>query len=104
MLRQLDLFATGRAGFDAEFQTLHRTELSHGAWIDHAPGWVRGHDALFDELERGLPWRRETMKMYDKTVDVPRLLARCRDPRGNRSSIRCAQAICASTTASSSST
>lgn len=30
---------------------------------------------LFDELERGLAWRRETMKMYDKIVDVPRLLA-----------------------------
>jgi alkylated DNA repair dioxygenase AlkB len=39
-------------------------------------GWVSGHDALFDELESGLDWRRETMKMYDKTVVVPRLLAR----------------------------
>jgi alkylated DNA repair dioxygenase AlkB len=76
VLRQLDLFATGAPAFDAEFRTLHRTELSHGAWIDHAPGWVSGHDALFDELERGLQWRRETMKMYDKTVEVPRLLAR----------------------------
>jgi alkylated DNA repair dioxygenase AlkB len=37
---------------------------------------VSGHDALFDELEKGLEWRRETMKMYDKTVEVPRLLAR----------------------------
>lgn len=76
MLRQLDLFATGAPAFDAEFRTLARTSLSHGAWVDHAPGWVGGHDALFDELEKGLQWRRETMKMYDKTVDVPRLLAR----------------------------
>ena len=75
MLRQLDLFATGAPSFDAGFSTLSRTELSAGAWIDHAPGWVRGHDALFEALEQGLPWRRETMKMYDKTVDVPRLLA-----------------------------
>jgi alkylated DNA repair dioxygenase AlkB len=75
-VRQLDLFAAGGApGFDAAFRTLHRNALSHGAWIDHAPGWVHHHDALFDELERGLDWRRETMKMYDKTVDVPRLLA-----------------------------
>jgi alkylated DNA repair dioxygenase AlkB len=37
---------------------------------------VSGHDALFDQLERELEWRRETMKMYDKTVEVPRLLAR----------------------------
>lgn len=76
MLRQLDLFATGAPGFDAGFRALRRTELSHGAWIDHVPGWVSGHDALFDELERGLEWRRETMQMYDKTVDVPRLLAK----------------------------
>ena len=76
MLRQLDLFATGAPAFDAEFRALRRTELSHGAWVDHVPGWVGGHDALFDELEQGLDWRRETMQMYDKTVDVPRLLAR----------------------------
>ena len=76
MLRQLDLFATGAPGFDAEFRALRRTELSHGAWIDHVPGWVTGHDTLFDELERDLEWRRETMQMYDKTVTVPRLLAK----------------------------
>jgi alkylated DNA repair dioxygenase AlkB len=77
IVRQLDLFAAGGApGFDAAFRTLHRNALSHGAWIDHAPGWVHHHDALFDELERDLPWRTETMKMYDKVVDVPRLLAR----------------------------
>jgi alkylated DNA repair dioxygenase AlkB len=76
VLRQLDLFATGAPAFDGQFRALHRTELSHGAWLDHVPGWVSGHDALFDELERGLSWRRETMQMYDKTVDVPRLLAK----------------------------
>jgi alkylated DNA repair dioxygenase AlkB len=75
VLRQLDLFARGAPAFDAAFAALHRLELSHGAWVDHVPGWVSGHDALFDELEQGLEWRRETMKMYDKTVDVPRLLA-----------------------------
>ena len=76
MLRQLDLLGRGAPALDSEFQTLERRVLSHGAWVDHAPGWVAGHDALFDELEKGLEWRRETMKMYDKTVDVPRLLAR----------------------------
>ncbi len=75
MLRQLDLFAQGAPEFDAAFSSLQRIELARGAWVDHAPGWGAGHDALFDELERGLSWRRETMKMYDKTVAVPRLLA-----------------------------
>jgi alkylated DNA repair dioxygenase AlkB len=76
VLRQLDLFATGAPAFDGEFRALRRTELSHGAWIDHVPNWVSGHDTLFDELESGLHWRRETMQMYDKTVEVPRLLAK----------------------------
>jgi alkylated DNA repair dioxygenase AlkB len=76
-VRQLDLFAHGGVpGFDAAFRTLHRTSLAQGAWIDHAPGWVHGHDALFDDLAEHLPWRSETMKMYDKEVVVPRLLAR----------------------------
>jgi alkylated DNA repair dioxygenase AlkB len=75
VLRQLDLFATGAPAFDAGFAALRRITLTHGAWVDHVPGWVHGHDALFDALEQGLPWRHETMKMYDKTVTVPRLLA-----------------------------
>jgi alkylated DNA repair dioxygenase AlkB len=75
VLRQLDLFSTGAPAFDAELRSLTRMTLAQGAWVDHAPGWVRGHDALFDTLERGLAWRRETMEMYDRTVDVPRLLA-----------------------------
>ncbi len=79
MLRQLDLFATGAPSFDSEFSALHRIELTNGAWVDHVPCWVRGHDALFEQLERALPWRKETMKMYDRVVDVPRLLSSVKD-------------------------
>lgn len=75
MLRQLDLFATGAPAFDPTFRGRRRIALDAGAWIDHVPGWVSGHDALFDQLERDLPWRHEQMKMYDRLVDVPRLLA-----------------------------
>src|SRR5690349_6444920 len=76
MIRQLDLFAAGApTSFDATFADCERIELAQGAWLDRVPGWVRGHDALFDALERELPWRHETMKMYDKIVEVPRLLA-----------------------------
>ena len=31
---------------------------------------------LFELLQRTLPWAHETMWMYDRTVDVPRLIAR----------------------------
>src|SRR5262249_1903933 len=58
------------------FRTLERTELDCGAWIDHAAGWVSDHDELFEQLSAQLAWRRETRKMYDKMVEVPRLLAK----------------------------
>lgn len=75
MLRQLELFGSAAPAFDAGFAAARRLSLAHGAWIDHVPGWVAGHAALFDELERGLPWREETMHIYDREVAVPRLLA-----------------------------
>jgi len=73
--RQLDLFSRGAATFDPSFASARRLELAEGAWVDHVPGWVENHDALFEELERGLAWRNERMHIYDRTVDVPRLLA-----------------------------
>ncbi|WP_157245594.1 alpha-ketoglutarate-dependent dioxygenase AlkB [Nonomuraea typhae] len=51
-----------------------RTTLSHGAWIDVLPGWLRGADALFDRLVTAVPWKAERRVMYDRVVDVPRLL------------------------------
>jgi alkylated DNA repair dioxygenase AlkB len=76
--RQLDLFAhgTGAPAFDPAFARARRHELADGAWVEHVPGWVTNHDALFDQLERGLGWRNETMWMYERMVEVPRLLAR----------------------------
>jgi alkylated DNA repair dioxygenase AlkB len=53
---------------------VRRTALSDGAWIDVLPGWVRGADALFGRLVDVVPWRAERRTMYDRVVDVPRLL------------------------------
>ncbi|HEY4244890.1 MAG TPA: alpha-ketoglutarate-dependent dioxygenase AlkB [Kofleriaceae bacterium] len=76
MRRQLDLFARAVPSFDATFAALRRTPLAEAAWIDHCPGWVSGHDALFDELEQTLAWAAESRPMYDRVVEIPRLLAR----------------------------
>ncbi|HEY4017641.1 MAG TPA: alpha-ketoglutarate-dependent dioxygenase AlkB [Pseudonocardiaceae bacterium] len=60
------------------FRTLtavRRTPLSAGAWIDVLPGWFTGAAALFDWLMARVPWREERRTMYDRVVDVPRLLA-----------------------------
>ncbi|SCL74034.1 alpha-ketoglutarate-dependent dioxygenase AlkB [Micromonospora peucetia] len=53
---------------------LRRHPLTHGAWVDHLPGWVTGSDQVFDVLLRDVPWRAERRTMYDAEVDVPRLL------------------------------
>lgn len=51
-----------------------RTLLAHGAWVDVLPGWVTGSDDVFLRLQDEVPWRAERREMYDRVVDVPRLL------------------------------
>ncbi|WP_234344286.1 alpha-ketoglutarate-dependent dioxygenase AlkB [Streptomyces sp. WM6372] len=54
---------------------LRRTRLGAGAWVDHLPGWLSGADTLFERLAEDVPWRAERRRMYEREVDVPRLLA-----------------------------
>jgi alkylated DNA repair dioxygenase AlkB len=51
-----------------------RVRLAHGAWVDVQRGWLTGSGALFARLAERVPWRAERRRMYDRTVDVPRLL------------------------------
>jgi alkylated DNA repair dioxygenase AlkB len=51
-----------------------RAALSRGAWIDVQRGWLSGSAGLFARLADTVPWRAERRRMYDRTVDVPRLL------------------------------
>ncbi|MGH3279418.1 MAG: alpha-ketoglutarate-dependent dioxygenase AlkB [Trebonia sp.] len=51
-----------------------RVPLAAGAWIDVQRGWLTGAAALFARLAGSVPWRAERRRMYDRTVDVPRLL------------------------------
>ena len=51
-----------------------RVPLRAGAWIDVQRGWLTGAAALFARLAECVPWRAERRRMYDRTVDVPRLL------------------------------
>ena len=54
-----------------------RLELSDGAWVDYAAGWLVGHQALFDDLVHRVDWKAHRRPMYDRVVDVPRLVASC---------------------------
>ena len=54
---------------------IRRTELADGAWVDLRRDWIAGADRLFERLLTAVPWRGERRPMYDRMVDVPRLLA-----------------------------
>ena len=53
---------------------VRRVALARGAWVDLRPGWLAGSGAVFGALVETVPWRAERRHMYDRVVDVPRLL------------------------------
>jgi alkylated DNA repair dioxygenase AlkB len=53
---------------------VRRTHLTRGAWVDVRPGWVAGSDEVFAQLVTSVPWKAERRQMYERVVDVPRLL------------------------------
>jgi len=75
MAAQLELFGTGEPRFDATFAAARRFELASRAWIEFVPGWLRGHQELFDTLVATVSFRGEQRVMYERMVDVPRLYA-----------------------------
>ena len=57
-----------------DFAGIRRRALARGAWVDVRPGWLPEADRVFATLVRDVPWRAERRQMYDREVDVPRLL------------------------------
>ena len=58
----------------ALFDHSERRDLGAGAWVDLRSSWVND-TALFDELLTAVPWRAERRQMYDRVLDVPRLVS-----------------------------
>lgn len=59
------------------FDHSERRDLGAGAWVDMRSGWVENPDELFDDLSAAVPWRAERRQMYDRVLDVPRLVSFC---------------------------
>jgi alkylated DNA repair dioxygenase AlkB len=57
------------------FEHSERRHLGNGAWIDFRSGWLDAADSLFEELRNDIPWRAERRQMYDRVLDVPRLVS-----------------------------
>jgi alkylated DNA repair dioxygenase AlkB len=72
---QGSLFDTVEAVGLGPLQPIRRTTLGRGAWIDVLPAWLTGADTLFERLAARVAWHAERRHMYDREVDVPRLLS-----------------------------
>lgn len=71
---QGSLLDVGDEGTLGCLASARRVELSRGAWVDVLPGWLSGSDVLLDRLLADVPWHAERRQMYERLVDVPRLL------------------------------
>jgi alkylated DNA repair dioxygenase AlkB len=57
------------------FQHTERRDLGDGAFLEMRAGWLTGADGLLGALLSAVPWRAERRQMYDRIVDVPRLVS-----------------------------
>jgi alkylated DNA repair dioxygenase AlkB len=73
---QVSLLGRGAPAVDpGALLGLRRIPLDESAWIEYLPGWVRGHQQVLDDLARTTRWRSERRHMYERMVDIPRLVA-----------------------------
>jgi len=57
------------------FEHAERRDLGSGAWVAVRSGWRTDSEGLFEELRDGIPWRAERRQMYERVLDVPRLVS-----------------------------
>lgn len=66
--------ATGGVALASSLTELERHPLAHGAWVDVRRSWLPDADEVMAALVAHVPWRAEKRQMYDRLVDVPRLV------------------------------
>ncbi|HEV8572710.1 MAG TPA: alpha-ketoglutarate-dependent dioxygenase AlkB [Actinomycetota bacterium] len=73
---QPSLFATVETlDIDRSFSRLRRIQLDGDSWVDHVPTWVSGADRLFEEVLASREWKQRSRRLYEHTVQEPRLTA-----------------------------
>lgn len=73
-MRQEFLFGQASPRVDETFSGLRRIALNATAWLDRQPEWLQGHAQVFETLHRQVRWQKQRRPMYDRIVDVPRLV------------------------------
>ena len=90
MTAQLALFGQGSPLIDNRFREIQRRDLGAGAWVDYQPGWLTGDSAIFSALVESTRWHSDRRTMYDREVQVPRLLAPLPDDGPGHPILACA--------------
>src|SRR4030095_4450911 len=70
-----DLIPTDNLALGPLGDMVTRQPLGRGAWVDLFPGGWGAPPSLFEDLLEQVPWQAERRQMYDRVVDVPRLLS-----------------------------
>ncbi len=71
---QGSLWCGGEAVVPAGFGGLEHIDLGRGAWLDWRPDWLPGSDTWFATMRDRLPWISASRPMYERIVEVPRLI------------------------------
>lgn len=58
-----------------DLRHLERIPLDDESWIDLGRDVVHGTDEIFAAVHQALPWQTSVRPMYDRMVEVPRLMA-----------------------------
>jgi alkylated DNA repair dioxygenase AlkB len=72
---QGSLFGSVPVSFDEGYSQLNRLQLDGTAWLDYCPMWLSGDQDLFGALVDGSDWTQPMVRMYDREVLTPRLVA-----------------------------
>ena len=72
-MNQLGLFEAGAAADD--FADPERIELDDECWVEYAPQWLASHQEIYTTLAESIAWHTDRRMMYERMVDVPRLVA-----------------------------
>ena len=78
-IKQPSLLDLGEPEIDLDFPGIVRIDLGEGAWVEHLPNWLKGHQDLFETLRETTGWRRQDRQMFDQVIEVPRLIAKLPD-------------------------
>lgn len=80
---QEDLFASESATIvlDTSFATAKRIAIDAHSWVEVVPHWMSGASILLERLTTAVPWRQHDRRLFDLTVQEPRLTAEYRHLR-----------------------